>query len=484
MRSPERLRILFLAANPLATSRLDLEEELRSLEGELRSVLHRDRIDLISAHAVRPDDVVRLLRREAPAVVHFSGHGSQEGIMLRGDQSDLEVPGSALARVFRDRGIKLVVLNACFSDSQAEALEGAVPVVVGTTASLDDEAARRFSTAFYRTIGDGYAISEAFRDGRDVVDVSKLEDVFRLRGEASLILCGWSAHDRVAQRSDSEVNSETIGSKITGPQDGRDLASYETPLPSSGATSAKQVSPLGWAWRFGGVILQRIKPALVPTILASVFIMAGGMMMRQFLNSPEKLEERCRSSPRYTLLPLEAYANGPFDWLAQRPVGNVSYAGIPFTLGAGDRAVVHLSSIDNPYKPAKVAISIVDKQACVAHILINGSWTESQTVVGSIVFRYNDQSEKRVPLVAGETIGETWMPSNALFNKQPPTGQLGARWHVVVEDQQVRGDKPAKGFIGLLAVDLDPARKLHSFEIETAGNVSGVFLAGLTLQGP
>jgi hypothetical protein len=35
------MRILFLAANPVATSHLDLEEELRSLESELRGVKYR-----------------------------------------------------------------------------------------------------------------------------------------------------------------------------------------------------------------------------------------------------------------------------------------------------------------------------------------------------------------------------------------------------------------------------------------------------------
>jgi hypothetical protein len=194
MKSDKMVRILFLAANPLTKSTLDLEEELRSLANELRSVRFRDQIDLITAHAVRPDDLIRLLRQEEPTIVHFSGHGSKEGILLRGDPSDVKVPAASLARLFRDRGIELVVLNACFSDHQAEALKGAIPVVVGTTASLDDEAARRFSTAFYRTIGNGYTISDAFRDGCDVVDANNLEDVFKLHGDADLTLCGRSAH--------------------------------------------------------------------------------------------------------------------------------------------------------------------------------------------------------------------------------------------------------------------------------------------------
>jgi hypothetical protein len=34
-----KIKILFLAANPLTTSRLDLEEELHGVEQELRAVL-------------------------------------------------------------------------------------------------------------------------------------------------------------------------------------------------------------------------------------------------------------------------------------------------------------------------------------------------------------------------------------------------------------------------------------------------------------
>jgi hypothetical protein len=185
-----KVRILFLAANPESTSRLDLEEELRSVETELRSVEFRDEIVLTAAHAVRPDDLVRLLRKVQPSIVHFSGHGSPDGIILRSETGHVAVHADSLARLFRERGVKLVVLNACFSDEQAEALAGAVDAVVGTTSNVSDEAARRFSTAFYRTLGDGYSVGDAFRDGGDAVEVHMLDDVFKSRGNMELVLCG------------------------------------------------------------------------------------------------------------------------------------------------------------------------------------------------------------------------------------------------------------------------------------------------------
>src|ERR1700760_814777 len=113
MHNAEKVRILFLAANPESTSRLDLEEELRSVETELRRVEFRDEIVVTAAHAVRPDDLVRLLRKEKPSIVHFSGPGSPDGIILRGETGHVAVHSASLSRLFRDRGVKLVVLNAC-----------------------------------------------------------------------------------------------------------------------------------------------------------------------------------------------------------------------------------------------------------------------------------------------------------------------------------------------------------------------------------
>lgn len=184
-----QMRILFLAANPTTTSALDLEEELRSLDMELRGVTHRDRIVFTARHAVRPDDLIRHVRADKPNVIHFSGHGNPNGIILRSDAAgDAEVTGSALGRFLKDRNIDLVVLNSCYSKHQADALKGAVKAVVGTTDVVDDEAARRFTAAFYRALGDGLSIKEAFRDGGDAVALHGLIDVFHSDGDLAVKL--------------------------------------------------------------------------------------------------------------------------------------------------------------------------------------------------------------------------------------------------------------------------------------------------------
>jgi CHAT domain-containing protein len=189
--APSMLRILFLAANPNQTSRLDLEEEIRSIEMELQAVKHREAISMIPCHAVRPDDLVRYVRNVAPNVIHFSGHGSPDGIVLRNDVGGYQtVSGDALRRFFANRGIDLVILNSCVSGDQAKQISTVVPAVVGTSDLVGDEAARRFSISFYRGLGNGLKISEAFRDGGDSVTLHGLSDVFVDYGNLEIALVG------------------------------------------------------------------------------------------------------------------------------------------------------------------------------------------------------------------------------------------------------------------------------------------------------
>ena len=63
-----------------------------------------------------------------------------------------------------------------------------MPAIVGTTAAVEDEAARRFTAAFYRALGDGLAIAEAFRDGTDATVLHGLQDVFWSSGELDRVL--------------------------------------------------------------------------------------------------------------------------------------------------------------------------------------------------------------------------------------------------------------------------------------------------------
>ena len=63
--------------------------------------------------------------------------------------------------------IKVVVLNACYSEDQAMAIANQVPYVIGTTVSIEDGLAISFSTGFYFDLAEFGLdfIEQAFSSG-------------------------------------------------------------------------------------------------------------------------------------------------------------------------------------------------------------------------------------------------------------------------------------------------------------------------------
>jgi hypothetical protein len=99
----DKLKILFLASNPLDTKQLHLDQEIREINVKIRAAEYRDSVELISRWAVRPDDLLQFLLEFRPHIVHFSGHGNTTGGIILEDQRGLprEVSKTALVQLFR-----------------------------------------------------------------------------------------------------------------------------------------------------------------------------------------------------------------------------------------------------------------------------------------------------------------------------------------------------------------------------------------------
>jgi len=164
---PGAIHILFLAANS-TTSPLDLERELERIETSLRLGKERDRLELKPVFAASVDRMTQAMLDESPTIVHFSGHGREEGIVLRDAESEEHlVSGEALAGLFAlfRETVRCVVLNACFSEIQAVAIRREVPHVIGMRARIPDPIAIAFSTGFYKALAAGRDVPFAFRLG-------------------------------------------------------------------------------------------------------------------------------------------------------------------------------------------------------------------------------------------------------------------------------------------------------------------------------
>lgn len=176
-----RMRLLICAANP--DFDLDLEREVRAIRKVFTTAAPSDGVEIDTLGAVTPDDFLVALRRFQPTIVHFCGHGSKDGVLMRGDGDAVHVvTGAALAQTLEGRGVDLVVLNACYSEDQATALASKVGTVIGTRSELDDEAAIRFSGVLYRVLLEGGTLGDAVRDGRDGLALYSLDDVYACHG--------------------------------------------------------------------------------------------------------------------------------------------------------------------------------------------------------------------------------------------------------------------------------------------------------------
>jgi hypothetical protein len=172
--------ILFLAANPYASSLLKLGEECAEIQRELKMTLNRDDFHVESRWAVGIDEFMRHLTELDPTVIHFSGHGgSTSGLMLQNEQGQpQQVSARALAMMVdaAAHNVRVVVLNACYSAAQADLLRTKVDCIVGMDGAIGDEAARAFAIRFYGALGNRRSIGNAVAQGIATLAAKQLAD--------------------------------------------------------------------------------------------------------------------------------------------------------------------------------------------------------------------------------------------------------------------------------------------------------------------
>jgi Effector-associated domain 8/CHAT domain len=166
--------ILLLGSNPLNQARLRLDKEVREIGAGLQRSRYRDRYNLQQVWAVRVDELRRALLDFHPEIVHFCGHGSgTEGIVLENDIGEAQLVSTeaiaGLFKLFARRGVECVVLNACYSAIQAEAIAKHINYVIGMSDLMRDDAAIKFAVGFYDAIGAGWSYDEAYELGCNAI---------------------------------------------------------------------------------------------------------------------------------------------------------------------------------------------------------------------------------------------------------------------------------------------------------------------------
>jgi hypothetical protein len=166
----EKVTVLFISANPIGTTKLQLDEEIRQITTKIRASEYRDALNLVPRFAARPDDFLQALLEHKPHIVHFSGHGSSAGeLIVLGEHGEPKpISKEALVGLFRalKDNVRVVLLNACHTRSQADAIAGTIDCTIGMNKPIGDEAAIVFAASFYRAIGFGRSVQDAFDLGK------------------------------------------------------------------------------------------------------------------------------------------------------------------------------------------------------------------------------------------------------------------------------------------------------------------------------
>jgi CHAT domain len=200
---PSVKTILVLAANPKGTTPLRLGEEVRNIQMGLARSQYRDRFRIEQRWAVTPTDVRRALLDCQPQIVHFSGHGigveapgdrsettrnlnvvaeattEPEGLMFEGTNGQPQLVSSEaianLFALFADQ-VECVVLNACYSATQADAIAQHIPYVVGMKRAIGDRAAIEFAIGFYDALLAGRSVEFAYKLGCSAIQMEGIPE--------------------------------------------------------------------------------------------------------------------------------------------------------------------------------------------------------------------------------------------------------------------------------------------------------------------
>ena len=186
----KRLTVLFLSSNPVPSSNLRTDVEFKRVLTAIRGSRYRDSVRLEHRPAADVQSILDALNDLRPEVVHFSGHGDQDGIYLDNNQipryasdelddfsthTDYEFIAKALKAT--DFSPKLVVLNSCLSSFGAEKLGEFAGAVISMDLPISDVAASVFSPQLYSALASGQSLQAAFLQALLAVETAVIDDI-------------------------------------------------------------------------------------------------------------------------------------------------------------------------------------------------------------------------------------------------------------------------------------------------------------------
>ena len=173
------MKILILEANPHQD--LDVNEEIRDLQNVIQDSRDREELDIHIELEVESTKLQHLMLDHQPNIVHFCGHGAgKDGLVFR----DCKIDADHLSHIFEScqHYLQCVVLNACYSEVQANEIVKYIPYVIGINNTIADKDAIAFSIGFYQALGYGRSFEHAYRCGCKAIEKLQISNGLIDRG--------------------------------------------------------------------------------------------------------------------------------------------------------------------------------------------------------------------------------------------------------------------------------------------------------------
>ena len=177
------VQILFLSANSSSGEDIPCIEAYKEIAKAVDSKGEKH-FEFKHEHKVSIDELGKFLsERHNPQIVHFFCHGEKNLLFLQdkeGENGEAKLRPFAqmfgnlnnIARKNKREMIRCVVLIACYSAKIAKEVSNYVDCVIGVEGEITAKEGITFATEFYSQLNSGQSVQEAFKWGKNLVEMS------------------------------------------------------------------------------------------------------------------------------------------------------------------------------------------------------------------------------------------------------------------------------------------------------------------------
>jgi phosphoserine phosphatase len=221
--------VLIIEVNHKDTARIPIDEEIREIENKIKDTKYHNLVRLIEKHATRTTDLPRILSENRPIIVYFSGHGDMSGIIIIDNEGNPKTVNPEAIKDLLDNFkdcIKLVFLNACYSESSAKAITEVIDYAIGMNKEIGSKDAAIFASQFFGQLFSGCSVQKAF----DLAKITlRLEDSHDTNTPVLFVRAGVNASEPfpIPPNEDIDPGRQTTPTGVVVPNGGT--------MPKSGA---------------------------------------------------------------------------------------------------------------------------------------------------------------------------------------------------------------------------------------------------------